>query len=50
MSRALYLMKRGDIPTVRIGNAIRVLPGDLDKYIQERHSNNESTIFIHKKP
>jgi len=49
-SFAYLLMKRGDIPTVRVGNAIRVLPGDLEQYIQERHSKNEtaSSLLQHK--
>ena len=41
-SFAYLLMKRGDIPTVRVGNAVRVLPQDLERYIQERHSKNET--------
>ncbi len=39
-SFAYLLMQRGDIPTVRVGKAIRVLPEDLNRYIQERHSTN----------
>ncbi len=33
-SMAYALMKRGDIPTVRIGTSVRVRPEDLEKYIQ----------------
>ena len=32
-SFAYLLMKRGDIPTVRIGTAVRVRPQDLEQYI-----------------
>ena len=37
ISRALtyQLLKCGDIPSIRIRSAIRVLPKDLEKYIQE---------------
>lgn len=34
-SMAYTLMKRGDIPTVRIGTSVRVRPEDLDKYIKD---------------
>ena len=43
-SFAYLLMKRGDIPTVHVGNAIRVRPEDLEQYIQERHSRNEMAV------
>ena len=36
LSFAYLLMKRGDIPTVRIGKLIRVRQADLERYIQER--------------
>ena len=35
-SFAYLLMRRGDIPTVRIGIAVRVRPEDLERYIHER--------------
>jgi excisionase family DNA binding protein len=35
-SFAYLLMKRGEIPTVRMGNAVRVRPEDLERYIHER--------------
>lgn len=35
-SFAYQLMKRGDLPTVRIGHAIRVRAGDLECFIHER--------------
>jgi excisionase family DNA binding protein len=42
VSRALVysLLKRGDIPTVRIERIIRVRPGDLERYILERSFKN----------
>jgi len=35
-SFAYLLMSRGEIPTVRFGNAVRVRPEDLERYIHER--------------
>ena len=32
-SFAYLLMKRGDLPIVRVGNAVRVRPEDLERYI-----------------
>ena len=32
-SLAYLLMKRGDIPTVHVGGAVRVRPEDLERYI-----------------
>ena len=49
-SFAYLLMQRGDIPTVRVGKAIRVLPEDLKRYIQERHSQNETRECHIKEP
>jgi len=39
-SMAYALMKRGDIPTVRIGTSVRVRPEDLDKYIKDNVIQN----------
>jgi excisionase family DNA binding protein len=39
-SMAYAIMKRGDIPTVRIGSSVRVRPEDLDKYILENVTQN----------
>lgn len=39
-SYAYLLMKRGDIPTVRIGTAVRVRLEDLERYIREKASAN----------
>lgn len=38
-SFAYLLMKRGEIPTVRLGRAVRVHPSDLDQYIAKNTSN-----------
>jgi excisionase family DNA binding protein len=43
-SFAYLLMKRGDIPTVRIGTAVRVRPRDLEQYISERASQNGTAL------
>lgn len=40
---AYALLKRGDIPAVRIGNLVRVRPEDLEKYIQEKAGRSSST-------
>jgi len=39
-SMAYALMKRGDIPTVRIGTSVRVRPEDLDRYIKDNVIQN----------
>ena len=38
VSMAYTLMRRGDIPTVRIGSSVRVRKEDLDRYINENVS------------
>ncbi len=43
-SFAYLLMKRGEIPTVRIGTAVRVRPEDLQQYISEKASQNGTAI------
>lgn len=40
VSMAYTLMRRGDIPTVRIGSSVRVRKEDLDRYIQENVSQS----------
>jgi hypothetical protein len=37
-------MKRGDIPTVRVGNAIRVRPEDLERFIEQHYVENPKEI------
>jgi putative molybdopterin biosynthesis protein len=39
-SMAYLLMKRGDLPAVRIGSSVRVRPGDLEEYIKKNVSKN----------
>jgi len=36
------LMQRGEIPTVRLGRAVRVRPSDLEQYIEMNISGMES--------
>ena len=45
-SFAYLLMKRGDIPTVRIGTAVRVRPQDLEQYITKMALQNETAIDL----
>jgi len=40
---AYLLMKRGDIPTLRIGTAVRVRLEDLERYIREKAMANGSS-------
>jgi excisionase family DNA binding protein len=40
--RASILMRRGDIPTVRIGRSIRVRPEDLDQFIASNLTNQDN--------
>ncbi len=35
-AHAYVLMKRGEIPSVRIGKIVRVRPEDLERYIKEK--------------
>jgi excisionase family DNA binding protein len=48
ISFAYHLMRTGQIPTVRLGRAVRVRPQDLDKYLNSRVDNqgdNTNTVF-----
>ena len=47
-SFAYLLMKRGDIPTVRIGTAVRVRTEDLQQYISEKASQNGTAVNVVK--
>jgi excisionase family DNA binding protein len=38
------LMKRGEIPSVRIGKIVRVRLEDLERYIKEKTAQNEAPI------
>ena len=44
VSMAYTLMRRGDIPTVRIGSSVRVRKEDLDRYIKENVSQTAPLI------
>jgi excisionase family DNA binding protein len=41
LSFAYVLTRRGDLPTVRIGNAIRVRVEDLERYVKDKAVQNE---------
>ncbi|NCP15916.1 helix-turn-helix domain-containing protein [bacterium] len=45
-SFAYLLMKRGDIPIVRMGSAVRVRPEDLERYINEKAAQNENPFSL----
>jgi len=45
-SFAYQLMQRGEIPSVRIGNTVRVRPGDLQRYIDQKAMMGTSSQFI----
>ncbi len=48
VSRTLLytLLKRGDIPTVRIGRMIRIRRADLERYINERSFKNHKDFKV----
>jgi excisionase family DNA binding protein len=46
LSFAYTLMRRGDIPTVRLGNAVRVRPEDLQRYIDERSFKKDKDFKV----
>ena len=49
-SFAYLLMKRGDIPTVHVGSAVRVRPEDLDQYIIDKaERDNAYARSFHKR-
>ena len=41
VSFAYILTKRGDLPTVRLGTAVRVRAEDLERYVKEKAALNE---------
>ena len=47
ISRALsyQLLKNGDIPTVRIRGALRIMPTDLEEYIQKCRNGSSIESF-----
>ena len=45
-AHAYVLMKRGEIPTVRIGKIVRVRLEDLERYIEEKAAQNKNQFSI----
>ena len=46
VSFAYILTKRGDLPIVRLGTAVRVRAEDLERYVKEKASLNEKPSKI----
>ena len=46
---AYQLMKRGDLPAIRLGRAVRVRPSDLENYMQSRIISIENDRINFKK-
>jgi len=46
VSFAYILTKRGDLPTVRLGTAVRVRAEDLERYVKEKAALNEQPSKI----
>ena len=47
-AHAYVLMKRGEIPTIRIGKIVRVKLEDLERYINEKAVQNENQFSLRK--
>ena len=47
-AHAYVLMKRGEIPCVRIGKIVRVRLEDLEQYINEKAVQNENQFSLRK--
>ena len=45
-SKAYYLVKRNEILHIRIGRNVRVLEGDLIKWIQRMKNNPSQLVFL----
>jgi excisionase family DNA binding protein len=45
-AHAYVLMKRGEIPSVRIGKIVRVRLEDLERYINEKATQNENPFKL----
>lgn len=45
-AHAYVLMKRGEIPSVRIGKIVRVRLEDLERYIKEKATQNEAQFSL----
>lgn len=41
LSFAYILTKRGDLPTVRLGTAVRIRAEDLERYVKDKAVQNE---------
>jgi excisionase family DNA binding protein len=47
-AHAYVLMKRGEIPTIRIGKIVRVKLEDLERYINGKAVQNENQFSLRK--
>lgn len=47
-SFAYILMRRGEIPTVRIGRSVRVRPGDLERFIEANIAETDGQVYIYR--
>jgi excisionase family DNA binding protein len=47
-SYAYKLVQQGDIPAVRVGHALRILPQALERYIRERAIRDEIAVKLIK--
>lgn len=45
-AHAYMLMKRGEIPTVRIGKVVRVRREDLERYIHEKVQQKNTILRV----
>ena len=43
------LMRRGDIPTVRMGKSVRVRPEDLEEYVAQHIRSSSTKYSLEKK-
>ena len=47
-AHAYVLMKRGEIPSVRIGKIVRVRLEDLERYLNEKAVQNKNQFSLRK--
>jgi excisionase family DNA binding protein len=45
-SKAYYLVKRNELPHIRIGRNVRVLETDLLVWIQKKRNNPSQLVFL----
>lgn len=45
-SKAYYLVKRNDLPHIRIGRNVRVLESDLVVWIKTKKNNPSQMVFL----